>query len=388
MTVTEDQVVDLAGATPTYGASSGYAPVSRQSREHVHRPSDQPSHGGLKPIDQMTGKEVRHHLATMHAQDVDGVKDQTLLVKHNSLHKPATDNPPARDNGSMSSSKKRRPGRPLGSKNKPKAPTADTRGGPGSGGVGTGKANTGYPTTPDPTRSDAPSDSVMGTEHYTAPDPGPKTTGGTHTAPSGPNVTGLERPPPEHHQTSRPRRTSGADRQPGSPSGGADRDMDSAIHSGKQTGASRQTRSNNTNLLVEKATPSVGQITGAQAPPAAVRTAAQARKAGRTITTHSYSSVYDAFGQIIELATVPSPTAATRKAALAKGEALPPKGGGGAGGARFPLTNRTLASRATKMVQFAKGDQAQVRRYIMRVLRKKGWADLIPDNWTSEGTSK
>jgi hypothetical protein len=382
MTLTEEQTVDLAGATPSYSAATGYAPVSRQSREHVHRPSNEPTHGGLKPVDQMTGAEVRQHMSSMHAQDVDGVKDQTLRTKHNGLHKPKGDNPPARDNGTMSSSKKRRPGRPLGSKNKPKAPTADTRGGPGPGGVSTGKANTGYPTTPDPTRSGAPTDNVMGTEHYTAPDPGPRTGGGTHTAPSGPNVTGLQR------QTSRPRRTQGADRQPKSPTGGNDRDMDSAIHSGKQTGASRQTRSNNTNLLVEKATPSTAQITGAQAPPAAVRTAAQARKAGRTTTTHSYSSVYDAFGQIIELASVPSPTAATRKAALAKGEALPPKGGGGAGSARFPLTNRTLAGRAVKMVQFAKGDQAQVRRYIMRVLRKKGWEDLIPKNWTSEGTSK
>jgi hypothetical protein len=373
VTVTEDETVDLA--TVVRNASTGYAPVSRQSREHVHRPSNEPTHGGLKPVDQMTGQEVRHHMATMHSEDVDGVKTQTLRAKHNSLHKAKADNPPNRDNGSMSSSKKRGPGRPLGSKNKPKpsasaSPTADTRGGPGSGGVGTGKANSGYPTTPDPTRSSAPSDHVMGTEHYTAPDSGPNTTSGKHSAPSTPT----QAPPSEIAQTMRPLKESGASRQ---------------VHprnypkttATPEKGAGRQTMRPNYPRFNKSATPSTGQITGAQAPPAAVRAAAIARANSRTTKVHSYT--YDAFGreQIIELAAVPSPTAATRKAALKKGEALPPKGGGGAGEARFPLTNRTLASRAVKMVGLAK-DKDTVRAYIKRVLTKKGWTDLIPEGWS------
>ena len=388
--LTEAEVVELAGATPAYGASSGYAPVSRQSREHVHRPSNEPTYGGLKPVDQMTGQEVRHHMASMHAEDVDGVRDSSLRVKHNGLHKQKGDNP-ARDNSSMSRKPPgKRRGRPPGSKNRPKEPGDSTRGGPGPGGVGTGKANTGYPTTSDPTRSSAPSDNVMGTEHVTAPDSGPRTGTGTHTAPSGSNVTGLQGPPPEQRQTMRSLRQSGANRQPGSPSGGSDRDMDSSVLGQKQSGASRQQQSNNTGDDNFKATPSTGQITGQVAPPAAVSTAAISRANARTNKVHSYSNphVYDPFGNVVVELAVGSPTAATRKAALASGEALPPKGGGSPGKARFPLTNRTLASRAVKMVQFAKGDQAQVRRYIMRVLRKKGWADLIPSSWTSEGTSK
>jgi hypothetical protein len=368
VTVTDTETVDLA--TVVRNATTGYAPVSRQSREHVHRPSNEPTHGGLKPVDQMTGQEVRHHMATMHAQDVDGVKTQALRSKHNSLHKQKADNPPNRDNGSMSSSKKRGPGRPLGSKNKPKAPTADTRGGPGSGGVGTGKANSGYPTTPDPTRSDAPSDTTMGTKHYTAPDSGPNTSAGTHTAPS----AYTKSPPPELRKTMRPLKESGASRQIKS------RNYPKTVTT-PERGAGRQTMRRNYPQFNKSATPSTGQITGASPPPAAVRTAAIARANARTDKVHSYS--YDAFGreQIIELATVPSPTAATRKAALKKGEALPPKGGGGAGKARFPLTNRTLASRAVKMVGLANNKDA-VRAYIKRVLTKKGWTDLIPEGWS------
>jgi hypothetical protein len=166
--------------------------------------------------------------------------------------------------------------------------------------------------------------------------------------------------------------------------------MDMYVIADRQKGANRQQRSSNTGESVPKATPTQGQITGMQAPPAAVRTAAQSRKAGSTKTVHSYSSIYDCFGNVIDLATqshsiaasgVPSPTAATRKAALAKGEALPPKGGGSAGGARFPLTNRTLAKRAVRMVGFAK-DPGTVKAYIKRVLTKKGWTDLIPESWS------
>jgi hypothetical protein len=359
----------------------------------------------MKPIEEMTGAEVRHHMASFHSQDVDGVTIPKLRSQHSGLHKPRTDNPPQRDNGSMARNKPygKKRGRPPGSKNKRNRENgegAQTRGGPGPGGVSTGEANVGYPTTPDPTRTYSthsgisytavdPAGGIPGTTTHTAPDSGPRRDPKAHTAPSGANVTGLQPPPPEIHKSQRAAqmRESGANRQQGTPHGGNDRDMDMYVIADRQKGANRQQKSSNTGESILKATPTQGQITGMQAPPAANRTAAQSRKAGSTKTVHSYSNRYDCFGNVIDLAAVPSPTAATRKAALAKGEALPPKGGGSAGGARFPLTNRTLAARAVKMVQFAKGDQAQVRRYIMRVLRKKGWESLIPDNWTSEGQS-
>jgi hypothetical protein len=95
---------------------------------------------------------------------------------------------------------------------------------------------------------------------------------------------------------------------------------------------------------------------------------------------------FDGWGSVVDLATVPSPTAATRKAALKRGAALPHPSGS-PGKARFPMTNRTLASRAVKMVQLAKGDKTAIRRHIMAVCRKNGWADLIPDNWNADGTT-
>jgi hypothetical protein len=100
----------------------------------------------------------------------------------------------------------------------------------------------------------------------------------------------------------------------------------------------------------------------------------------------SLSWRFDEWGNVVDLAVVPSPTAATRKAALKQGAALPHPSGS-PGRARFPLTNRTLASRAVKMVQLAKGDKTAIRRHIMSVCRKNGWADLIPDNWNADGTT-
>jgi hypothetical protein len=105
-----------------------------------------------------------------------------------------------------------------------------------------------------------------------------------------------------------------------------------------------------------------------------------------SVIPHTLSAVYDAWGSVIDLAVVPSPTADVRKGALKKGLALP-HSSGSPGKARFPMTNRTLASRAVKMVQLAKGDKTAIRRHIMSVCRKQGWADLIPDNWNADGTT-
>jgi hypothetical protein len=87
----------------------------------------------------------------------------------------------------------------------------------------------------------------------------------------------------------------------------------------------------------------------------------------------------------INLATVPSPTAATRKAALAQGKALPHPSGS-PGQARFPITNATLLGRAIRMVQLAKGDKTAIRRYIMARARAMGMSSMIPAHWKPDGT--
>lgn len=87
----------------------------------------------------------------------------------------------------------------------------------------------------------------------------------------------------------------------------------------------------------------------------------------------------------IDLATVPSPTAATRKSALAQGKALPHPSGN-PGQARFPITNATLLGRAIRMVQLAKGDKTAIRRYIMAKARAMGLSSMIPAHWKPDGT--
>ena len=371
MTHTEE--IDLAGVTPTFTGNSGYGSVPRRRQEHVHRGGD--TTGGMMDIAEMTGKQVRHHMSTMHAQDVQGKNTQALMRAHNGLHKQKSDNPPKRDNSTMSRSKmKPARGRPPGA-------GPQMRGGPGPGGVGTGEANTGYPAL-GPNRRQTARSTAMGTDVVTAPDSGPKTGGGKHTAPSGSNVTGLQPPPREIAATMKVSRVSGANRQTQDPNFRDPKPQ-------KQTGISRQQRSPNIpDARHVPATPSSGQIQGTSPPPGAVRTAAQAKRADKA--THSYSQTYDPWGNVVDLAvtdsSVPSPNAATRKAALKKGEALPHESGS-PGRARFPLTNRVLASRAVHMVQLAKGDKPTIRRYIMRTLRSKGWADLIPDNWNADGTT-
>jgi hypothetical protein len=389
-TEAEATTVELAGATPvytgnpgfttgSYTGNQGYGAVSRQRREHVHRGSGGAGSGGLMDMAEMSGKEIRHHMQSFHAMQVGDTPVRKLRAAHDTEHRQKRDNPPDRDNGSMSRSRPRR-GRPPGSKNKPKAATADTRGGPGPGGVSTGEANTGYPRMAPAAKPSGRYQKPLGTTVEAVPGAAPSAAPAAHHATG--NVRGTGSPPAYEHKTSRPLRQSGANRQQGSPSGGDDGDMDSSLLADKPRGRGSSQHRPNDNPNVKKATPARSQVEG-QTDPQAMKTA---HKAANYQTSHSYSTTYDAFGQIIELAAVPSPTAATRKAALAKGEALPHESGS-PGRARFPLTNRTLAGRAVKMVQFAKGDKAKVRSYIMRVLRKKGWSDLIPDNWTSEGQS-
>jgi len=97
----------------------------------------------------------------------------------------------------------------------------------------------------------------------------------------------------------------------------------------------------------------------------------------------THSNVWE---EVTELAT---PTAEMRQNALKKGAALPPAAGSSSNEARFPLTNRKLASDAVKMVQLAKPESQQpmIRRWLMKQLRAKGWADLIPSAWNADGTT-
>jgi hypothetical protein len=108
------------------------------------------------------------------------------------------------------------------------------------------------------------------------------------------------------------------------------------------------------------------------------------------------SNHYDAWGNVIDLADsanpfakpamVPSggPNQALRDQAVKKGGARPD--------GSFPLLgpdgkpSRTLCSKATRMVQLAKGDQTAIRKWLMTKLRGYGFADLIPGTWNVDGT--
>jgi hypothetical protein len=69
-----------------------------------------------------------------------------------------------------------------------------------------------------------------------------------------------------------------------------------------------------------------------------------------------------------------------RRRAAAKGQAMQ--------GGRFPITNRTDLQNAIHAVGRAKGDHALVRRFIIRRARALGLTNLIPDNWSADGTLK
>ena len=79
-----------------------------------------------------------------------------------------------------------------------------------------------------------------------------------------------------------------------------------------------------------------------------------------------------------------SPDAAERKAALAKGEALPPLKKGGE--PRFPVDTLSLFKRAVHMVQLAKSQDPTVRRFLMAIARKRRWTAAIPATRTTDGT--
>jgi hypothetical protein len=84
-------------------------------------------------------------------------------------------------------------------------------------------------------------------------------------------------------------------------------------------------------------------------------------------------------------ATMPT---SERSALAAKGKAMPDKSGSGG---RFPITNRDDLIRAIRAVGRAKGGEEgrrTVRRYIMRRARELGLANLIPDNWATDGSLK
>jgi hypothetical protein len=82
--------------------------------------------------------------------------------------------------------------------------------------------------------------------------------------------------------------------------------------------------------------------------------------------------------------TPPAETAAGRKSLGAQGKAIPSKSGGPP---RYPIPNVEYLKKAIKAVGRAKGDHAVVRRYIMRRARALGAANLIPDNWNSDGST-
>lgn len=81
-----------------------------------------------------------------------------------------------------------------------------------------------------------------------------------------------------------------------------------------------------------------------------------------------------------------SPDAAERKAALAKGEALPPLKKGGE--PRFPVDKLSLFKKAVHMVQLSASPDPTVRRFLMAVARKRRWTAAIPANWASDGSLK
>lgn len=73
-----------------------------------------------------------------------------------------------------------------------------------------------------------------------------------------------------------------------------------------------------------------------------------------------------------------------RRSLAKQGKALP----GGSGGGRFPIRNRTDLENAIRAVGRAKGDHNLVRRYIIRRARALGLSNLIPDNWSADGSMK
>lgn len=80
-----------------------------------------------------------------------------------------------------------------------------------------------------------------------------------------------------------------------------------------------------------------------------------------------------------------TPNAKERKAAVAKGQALPESDGPG----RYPVRNEADLKRAIRAVgRSTKSSHSVVRKFIMRRARALGLSQLIPDTWNSNGTLK
>lgn len=73
-------------------------------------------------------------------------------------------------------------------------------------------------------------------------------------------------------------------------------------------------------------------------------------------------------------------TAAARRNAAGQGQAM--------AGGRFPIRNRTDLENAIRAVGRAKGDHNLVRRFIIRRAKALGLSDLVPDNWSADGSMK
>lgn len=76
---------------------------------------------------------------------------------------------------------------------------------------------------------------------------------------------------------------------------------------------------------------------------------------------------------------------ATRRRMASKGQAIPDKESGG----RFPIESKEDLRRAIRAVGRAKPeDRAKIKQYIIRRARALGLMSMIPDDWTSGGSSK
>lgn len=85
------------------------------------------------------------------------------------------------------------------------------------------------------------------------------------------------------------------------------------------------------------------------------------------------------------MATTPqTETVAGRKAAKAKGAALPGKGGNAP---RYPTPNVAYLKKAIKAVGRGSGDHSIIRRYLIRRANALGARNLIPDNWNADGST-
>lgn len=72
--------------------------------------------------------------------------------------------------------------------------------------------------------------------------------------------------------------------------------------------------------------------------------------------------------------------AAARRKAATRGAALQ--------GGRFPIRNRADLEKAIRAVGRAKGDHDLIRRFIQRRAHALGLSNLIPDNWSADGSMK